>query len=221
MEVKTMDGHSARILIIDDQPLVLAGLVAILEGRGFSCRTAEDGFTALRHFREALPDVILCDLSMPNMSGFELLSIVRREYPQIAVIVISGEYLANFQRPGVLMNAFFTKGQYHPEELIAKINELHLQASSHETIIGAELAPLWMSRQNQTSLIVTCNHCLDSFAIEKSAAAQTGLQSVDCPSCGALVRYAEDSIVMQVLEPIRQVETEPVNEFAEAAIFSR
>lgn len=48
---------------------------------GFSVRTAEDGFTALQILREVLPDIILSDLRMPGMSGFELLSIVRRRFP--------------------------------------------------------------------------------------------------------------------------------------------
>ena len=63
---------------------------------GFSVRVAEDGFVALKILREVLPDLILTDLRMPGMSGFELLSIVRRRFPHIptiATIAISGEYI--------------------------------------------------------------------------------------------------------------------------------
>lgn len=54
-------------------------------------RTAGDGFAALPE-RRSLPDVIITDLSMPNVSGFELLSVVRRRFRQIPEIAISGEY---------------------------------------------------------------------------------------------------------------------------------
>jgi CheY-like chemotaxis protein len=199
-----------NILIIDDQPLVLAGLTAILETNGFTCRSAVDGFAALHHFREQIPDVIICDLNMPNMSGFELLSIVRREYPQIAVIVLSGEYLANMEPSGVLMNAFFQKGQYQPEELVQTIRRLYTEAPLR-SLATTDLAPIWMNRRDHAALLVTCTGCLHSFPVastEEPAGAES--QSVTCPSCGDLVTYSVQSVATQVLEPIqRAVADEP------------
>ena len=64
----------------------------LLAARSFDVQTAEDGFEALLALRGALPDVIITDLKMPHMSGFELLSIVRKRFPQIPTIAISGEY---------------------------------------------------------------------------------------------------------------------------------
>src|SRR5689334_24983588 len=69
----------SRVLIVDDEPVVLETSAAVIRSFGFSVRTAEDGFVALQILREVLPDIILADLRMPGMSGFELLSIVRRE----------------------------------------------------------------------------------------------------------------------------------------------
>src|SRR5690348_2059913 len=70
-----------RVLVVEDDPLVLETTAAMVRSFGFSVRTAEDGFVALKILREVLPDMILCDLRMPGMSGFELLSIVRRRFP--------------------------------------------------------------------------------------------------------------------------------------------
>src|SRR5581483_10124148 len=70
-----------RVLVVEDDPLVRETTAAIVHSFGFSIRTAEDGFVALKILREVLPDIILCDLRMPGMSGFELLSIVRRRFP--------------------------------------------------------------------------------------------------------------------------------------------
>ena len=191
-----------RVLLVDDQPIVLAGLLSILENNGFACRTATNGFDALRHLRKTLPDVIICDLAMPNMSGFELLSIIRRRFPQIAVIVISGEFIVNLQTSGALMNAFFQKGQYTPEELIATIHELHSSWQTQAPAQGLALAPLWVSRKDETYLVATCGECLRSFPVENAAVVDSGLNTEECPFCGVNVTYAVDSVVVNVLEPL-------------------
>lgn len=58
-----------RVLVVDDEPVILETMAAILEGEGFVVRTAEDGFAALVTLRQTLPDIIISDLRMPNMSG--------------------------------------------------------------------------------------------------------------------------------------------------------
>ena len=82
---------------------------AVIRSFGFSVRTAEDGFVALQILREVLPDIILADLKMPGMSGFELLSIVRRRFPHIPTIAISGEYYLASMPLGLLVDHFFQK----------------------------------------------------------------------------------------------------------------
>src|ERR1700751_3727884 len=82
--------HSCRRRRRDD-PLHSA---KILERRGFEARTAADGFAALVELRRSPPDILISDLRMPNMNGFELLSVVRRRFAHIPVIAISGELMA-------------------------------------------------------------------------------------------------------------------------------
>jgi hypothetical protein len=104
-------GHSfkCRVLIVDDEPLVLQASAAIVRSFGFTVRTAEDGFAALKILREVLPDIIISDLRMPNMSGFELLSIVRRRFPHIPTIGISAEFILATMPVGLLVDHFFQK----------------------------------------------------------------------------------------------------------------
>jgi len=100
---------NCRVLIVDDDPLLLQTTAAIVRSFGFSVRTAEDGFVALKILREVLPDMIISDLRMPNMSGFELLSIVRRRFPHLPTIGISGEFILATMPLGLLVDHFFPK----------------------------------------------------------------------------------------------------------------
>jgi YesN/AraC family two-component response regulator len=91
--------------------MLLQTTAAIVRSFGFSVRTAEDGFVALKILREVLPDVIISDLRMPNMSGFELLSVVRRRFPHLPTIGISGEFILATTPLGLLVDHFFQKGE--------------------------------------------------------------------------------------------------------------
>lgn len=188
-----------RVLLVDDEEIVLTTLSAILEQNGFVCRTAGDGFEALRHLRETPPDILISDLRMPNMSGFELLAIIRRRFPQIAVIVISGEFIVNAQTSGLLMNAFFQKGEYTPQQLIETMRELHSQSPIRPALPKQGHAPLWINRRSSEYLLATCTECLRSFPIDKDDSAAGGLQTAECPSCGTTITYAVDSTVLEML----------------------
>src|SRR5437762_10205431 len=107
-----------RLLVIDDEPLSRDLLQSSLSGAGYEVCIAKDGFAALAQMRGALPDLIVSDLKMPNMSGFEFLSIARRRFPQIPIIAISGVFLPSAEPLGVLADAFVSK-LFPVEELLA------------------------------------------------------------------------------------------------------
>jgi DNA-binding response OmpR family regulator len=112
-----------RLLVIDDEPLSRELLQSSLSAKGYEVGTAKDGFAALAQMRGALPDLILSDLKMPNMSGFEFLSIARRRFPQIPTIAVSGEFHPPIEPLGVLADVFLAK-PFRFEELLAKIADL-------------------------------------------------------------------------------------------------
>lgn len=192
-----------RVLLVDDEPILLHSLKTVLEASGFACRTAEGGFEALRLLRQTPPDILISDLRMPHMSGFELLAIIRRRFPQIAVIVISGEFIPNLKTSGLVMNAFFQKGHYTPQELIATMRDLYSQCPMLPALAKPSHAPLWINRRSTDYLIATCTECLRSFPIENEDPEGHGLQTAECPSCGTIVSYAVDSTVLEMLASLK------------------
>lgn len=104
------DPSKCQILVVDDDPSVRNILAMSLMAAGYDVVDAEDGFRALSQLRKKLPDVVLSDLDMPGMSGFELLSVVRRRFPQIPTVAMSGAYTADELPFGVIADGFFAKG---------------------------------------------------------------------------------------------------------------
>ena len=133
-------------------PVGQFGVVAGAPRMGTIGEIAKDGFDALAQMRGALPDLILTDLKMPNMSGFEFLSVVRRRFPQIPTIAISGEYQPPVEELGVLADAFLAK-PHMPKELFAKIAEL-LGDAPPRPAIKRDRAPVWVPRNGK----LLCNH---------------------------------------------------------------
>jgi CheY-like chemotaxis protein len=71
--------HPTRILIIDDNPANLELAKYLLEAHGYSALTASDGAEGVRMAREKIPDLILCDLQMPSLDGYGVLSEIRSD----------------------------------------------------------------------------------------------------------------------------------------------
>ena len=110
-----------QVLLVDDEPSVRDSLGTLLTATGYEVVAANNGFDALLQLKRTSPDVIISDLNMPEMSSFEFLSVVRRRFPQIPVVAISGAYDQRSDVPGgVIADAFCPKGQ-HPEMLLATV----------------------------------------------------------------------------------------------------
>ena len=77
----------SKVLIVDDEYIGRETLQSILEGEGYELEMAENGFQAIEKARKLLPDVILLDVMMPGMTGFEVCQRIRND-PQIAEIPI-------------------------------------------------------------------------------------------------------------------------------------
>ena len=91
------------ILVIDDDERFQKMLSFLLMKKGFKVMHAEDGFAAIRLLETLIPDIILLDLAMPGMDGFELCRKIKEDavFGKIPIIVISA-FLASDQRERIL-----------------------------------------------------------------------------------------------------------------------
>jgi len=188
-----------RVLVVDDEPIILETMTAILQGEGFVVRTAENGFAALVTLRQTPPDIIISDLRMPEMSGFELLSVVRRRFPHIPVIAISGEYIAAGMPTGLLSDVVLQKGGYTQQQLFDTIRSLVSESPIRPHAPKCDRAPLWIPRRDAGYIVVSCTECLRSFPVDDSSTG-TEVHNTDCPFCGTHIEYLVDSAVLRMLE---------------------
>ena len=79
-----------RIVVIDDTEMVRKVLVQYLERLGFATLEAADGKEGLDVIRANRPDLVLCDLRMPNLDGLGLLKVLKQESPELPIVVMSG-----------------------------------------------------------------------------------------------------------------------------------
>jgi CheY-like chemotaxis protein len=105
-----MEKAKAKLLIVDDEPSIRMSLSYVLAEIGYRVRTAEDGVSALNAISDEAPDILLSDLNMPGMSGFELLSRVRHQFPATHTIAMSGSFCGTEVPSGVAADAFYQKG---------------------------------------------------------------------------------------------------------------
>lgn len=78
------------ILIVDDEEGLREGLSKLLETEGYAALSAESGEQALKILQHAHIDLVLTDMRMPGMDGIELLKKIRKQHPDVGVIIITG-----------------------------------------------------------------------------------------------------------------------------------
>ena len=183
-----------RILVAEDDPAVLQTISIILRSRGYDVTTAADGFEALLHFQDRVPDLLLSDLNMPAMSGFELLSVIRRRFPQVVAVATSGAYSSGSVPPGVIADAFYAKGREDAGKLLEIIAEALIKGPiGHDN----KTAPVWIPRNGKDHkgapfVVLTCTECLRSFPFTVKHEPSAEILKTPCIYCPHEVSYIID-----------------------------
>lgn len=188
-----MPNLKTSLLVVDDSAALCKTLSVLFTALGYAVRLASNGFSALDAIRAATPDVLLSDLNMPEMSGYELLSVVRRRFPSVRVIAMSGAFTGMAVPAGVAADAFYEKGQ-RPILLLRIVEGImrprHAQAM-HPSRSGA---PIWIPTNGHNTsgepyVIITCPECLRAFpqVLDKSS---SEILDAKCAYCANPINYA-------------------------------
>jgi CheY-like chemotaxis protein len=190
--------RKSRVLVVDDDASIRNVCSALLACSGYAVDTAEDGFSALLSIKYAVPDLLLSDLNMPHMSGFELLSVVRRRFPQIVVIAMSGAYECREEVPaGVIADAFYPKGRRSATPLLKMVENLLGTVAIRTPSHLRESAPVWIPRNGKDGsgrpfIVITCTQCLRSFPMNVAEEVNAEILLTPCVFCANEVRYIID-----------------------------
>jgi CheY-like chemotaxis protein len=192
-EEEAMPMTKCQILVVDGDQRVRESVATSLMAAGYDVVAAEDGFHALSQLRRKLPDLVLSDLDMPGMSGFELLSVVRRRFPQLSTVAMSGAHLGDEVPFGVIADRFVAKGS-QSQNLLRIIQQLLLTAQTRSSSHFRECDPAWIPRNGNDSkampyVVLTCAECLRAFPMNLTEATTAAVLEIPCRYCHSINRY--------------------------------
>jgi len=122
---------TAEILVVDDNPDARQVIQHILAARDYAISEAADGIEAIAMIEQSKPDLVILDLMMPQMDGFEVLENLRHSpnYADIPVIIVSAKDLDQQEHDWLRTRAqgVIAKRQLSEEEFLRRINEIFNQ----------------------------------------------------------------------------------------------
>ncbi|ABC80187.1 response regulator transcription factor [Anaeromyxobacter dehalogenans] len=114
-----------RILVIEDDPSILRGLQLNLGMEGYTVRSASDGETGLQLARTEQPDLVVVDVMLPRMGGLEVIREIRKEDPELPILILSAKNQETDKVAGLQLGADDYLGKpFGLKELLARIDAL-------------------------------------------------------------------------------------------------
>ncbi len=143
---ETTAKDNKRLLLIDDDPNLILLVKDYLEFRGYEVITAENGREALQILEQEIPDMIICDVMMPEMDGYTFVNNVRQDerISWIPVLFLSAKGQSQDRVKGLNTGAdVYMVKPFEPEELVAQVEASLKQAyrRTQQTNNGSEIAP--------------------------------------------------------------------------------
>ena len=119
-----------RVLVVDDDPMVCVAIEVCLKRQGFDVTVADGGEAGMRALERATFDVMLIDVFMPHMRGFESIRIFHERAPGIPIVAMSGYAFANTERAPDFLRMTLELGAarclrkpFTPNALLATVKE--------------------------------------------------------------------------------------------------
>ncbi|OKI61264.1 response regulator transcription factor [Micromonospora sp. CB01531] len=164
IELRRPDGEPVRVLVVDDEPTLTDLLAMALRYEGWEVTTAGNGTAAITTARQVKPDVVVLDVMLPDLDGFQVLRRLREETPSVPVLFLTARDAVEERIAGLTVGGddYVTK-PFSLEEVIARlrallrrsgfavatreeavltVGDLSLDEDSHEVRRGADLITL-------------------------------------------------------------------------------
>lgn len=116
---------ATKVLIVDDDPLILETICFFVSSFGFGCESASSGPEALDILTREKFQIVISDIVMPGMDGMELLKEIKNLYPEVGVIIVTG-YAENYSYSDVIRAGAidFISKPFQKDELEAKLDRV-------------------------------------------------------------------------------------------------
>lgn len=115
------------VLVVDDEPNIVLSLEFLMKQAGFAVRTAADGEAALDSMRTAVPDLVLLDLNIPKIDGYQVCEAIRSnpDWKSVRVVMLTAKGRDIEREKGLAMGAddYVTK-PFATQEVVHKVREL-------------------------------------------------------------------------------------------------
>jgi CheY-like chemotaxis protein len=130
-----------RVLVVDDDPMVCVAIEVCLQRQGFEVTVADGGEAGMRALDAATFDVMLIDVFMPHMRGFESIRMFHERRPEIPIVAMSGYAFANTERAPDFLRMTIELGAacclrkpFTPNALLTTVNECLTKTTKSERI---------------------------------------------------------------------------------------
>jgi CheY-like chemotaxis protein/DNA-directed RNA polymerase subunit RPC12/RpoP len=186
------DDSADSVLLVNDDRSMRELLSKHLEEAGFVARQAEDGIDGLVKLRDALPKVIISDFQMPRMSGIEFVSVVRRRFPFIPVIVLSAAIPTDIPAEAN-PDVWFQKGALRISELLHTLHDLVRKSPDRAHLPQMVTIPVRVRPGFAGYFMLTCTDCLRTFRATSTPENKSVERSAVCTHCNARVPFIMES----------------------------
>ncbi|MCD4686318.1 MAG: response regulator [Anaerolineae bacterium] len=207
-----------HLLIVDDEPANLRLLALQFEAQGFMVHRAENGEEALHATQTHIPDLILLDIMLPDMDGYEVCAALKADptLADIPVIFLSALYEAKGKAHALAIGGvdYVTK-PFHFTELIARV-QLHIRISRHQ----AEIKRLYRQLQQYTGVleeqVTTRTRELKQAKVHVEAILESSSDVIILTDTRGIIQQANAAFYRLFGTDIREVLQQPLTRFFDA-----
>ena len=129
-----------KVLLVDDEKEFVNSLAERIEMRDLGSKIAYDGEQAMRLVQDEIPDVVVLDLRMPGIDGIEVLRRLKKQYPQVQVIVLTGHGSEKDERLAKELGAYEYLQKPTRIEQLTKLIKRAYKEKLEDTMVAATFA---------------------------------------------------------------------------------